>query len=120
MLETSVAGVEARFAVEADGSVAGVELWTAPDADPCEVRFRAAPADRPETRRQTRPQDLPRNAPQGMPASIEVRHGNDVFGVFNVEGVVLDRDGDDAGGDAAKARAVAPETEAGTLPGGAP
>jgi serine protease Do len=116
MLETSVAGVEARFAVEADGSVAGVELWTAPDADPCEVRFRAALADRP----QTRPQDLPRNAPQGMPDSIEVRHGKDVFGVFNVEEVVVEMDGDDAGGDAAKPRAGAPETEAGALPGGAP
>ncbi|MFM8709622.1 MAG: hypothetical protein ACKOHK_16470, partial [Planctomycetia bacterium] len=86
MLETSVAGIEARFAVQADGSVAGIELWTAPDADPCEIRFGAAP-----------PEQRP-NLPAGVPASIEVRHGNELFGVFQVENAVLDSADADGGG----------------------
>jgi hypothetical protein len=103
MLETAVAGVEARFAVEADGSVAGIDLWTSPDADPCEVRFNGVPPDQPE--------GLPQDVPKGMPASIEVRHGNDVFGVFKVERAVLEMAGDDAGGG---------DSDAGTgaIPGG--
>ena len=88
VLEASVAGVEARFAVADAGDVVGVELWTAPDVDPCEVRFA----------------DVLPNHPQGMPAVIEVRHGNDLFGVFRVEAAVLEMaagekpaDGSDAG-----------------------
>ena len=99
MLETSVAGVEARFTVGDDGTVAGIELWTAPDADPCEVRFAAAPADRR--------QDLPK----GMPAAIEVRHGNDLFGIFRVQEAVLEVAGENKSHDA-------PEAGAGSLPGG--
>ncbi|MFM9194524.1 MAG: hypothetical protein ACKOWG_02035, partial [Planctomycetia bacterium] len=86
MLETSVAGIEARFTVQADGGVAGIELWTAPDADPCEIRFGAAP-----------PEQRP-NLPAGVPASIEVRHGNELFGVFQVENAVLDSADADGGG----------------------
>jgi hypothetical protein len=73
VLESSVAGVEARFAIGDDGRVVGVDLWTTPDADPCEVRFAAA---------------LPGQA-QGMPATIEVRHGNAIFGIFHVKSAVL-------------------------------
>jgi serine protease Do len=74
VLESSVAGVESRFAVAETGAVVGVDLWTAPEADPCEVRFTAALPDHP----------------QGMPSVIEVRHGNDLFGVFRVESAVLE------------------------------
>jgi len=81
VLESNVAGVEARFAVADAGTVVGVDLWTAPDADPCEVRFSG----------------VLQNHPQGMPAVIEVRHGNDVFGVFHVEAAVLEMGA--AGGD---------------------
>jgi len=73
VLESSVAGVEARFAIGDDGRVVGIDLWTTPDADPCEVRFVAA---------------LPGQA-QGMPATIEVRHGNAIFGIFHVKSAVL-------------------------------
>ena len=86
VLETSVAGVEARFTVEADGGVGGIELWATPDADPCEVRFRTAPAERRL--------DLP----EGLPATIEVRHGNDVFGVFHVERATLETADDQGAG----------------------
>jgi hypothetical protein len=74
VLESSVAGVESRFAVAETGAVVGVDLWTSPDADPCEVRFTAVLPDHP----------------QGMPAVIEVRHGNELFGVFRVESAVLE------------------------------
>jgi hypothetical protein len=101
MLESSVAGVEARFPVGGDGTVLGIELWTAPDADPCEVRFNSVLP--------IHPQDLP----MGVPAVIEVRHGNDLFGEFRVEKAVLEAAADDevGGGDA-------PATGAGALPGG--
>jgi len=106
VLESAVAGVEARFAVADDGAVVGVDLWTTPDADPCEVRFTAA---------------LPGH-PQGMPATIEVRHGNAIFGVFHVKSAVLgmadaaDRDG--AGGGAAGPRGGAVGPRGGAAPGG--
>ena len=77
VLESSVAGVEVRFAVETAGDVLGIELWTTPDADPCEIRFTGS---------------LP-NHPQRMPAVIEVRHGNELFGIFRVETAVLEMAG---------------------------
>jgi S1-C subfamily serine protease len=64
VLESSVSAVEARFAVEADGTIVGIELWTAPGVDPCEVRFSGFES--------------------GNPGAIEVRHGNDLFGVFEI------------------------------------
>ena len=76
MLESAVAGVEARFTVADDGSIARVELWTAPDADPCELSF-AAPA----------PGDPA--LPPGMPGVIEARHGDELFGEFHVREVIL-------------------------------
>ena len=101
MLESSVAGVEARFTVGNDGFVTGIDLWTAPDADPCEVRFTAGQSDRGEA------------LPPGMPAGIVVRHGNELFGEFLVEKVVLEAAGDTSGGNAT---AAGPQA----LPGGGP
>ena len=100
MLESSVAGVEARFTVEGDGTVSGIELWTAPDADPCEVRFTFAPPTHPQ------------NLPKGVPAVIEVRHGNELFGEFRVEKAVLEKAAGKVDGDDVPAAGV------GTLPGG--
>jgi S1-C subfamily serine protease len=100
MLESSVAGVEARFTVGQDATVSGIELWTAPDADPCEIRFTFALP--------TQPQELPK----GVPTVIEVRHGNELFGEFRVEKAVLEKaDGEADGGDA-------PAPGASALPGG--
>jgi len=67
VLETAAAAVEARFAVADDGGVVGIELWPEPDADPCEVTLE------------------PRPGQPGMPAVIEVRHGDTLFGRFQVE-----------------------------------
>jgi hypothetical protein len=103
MLESSVAGVEAHFTVADDGFVTSIDLWTAPDADPCEVRFTSARPDRGQEELQ--------NLPKGMPAVIEVRHGNELFGEFLVEQAVLEAAGNDAGGDT-------PEPKPQALPGG--
>jgi serine protease Do len=76
VLETAVAGVEAHLAVAADGAVTGIELWTAPDADPCEIVF-AAPA-------------AAAGLADGLPGTIEVRHGGKPFGTFTIEEAVFD------------------------------
>jgi len=99
MLESSVAGIEARFTVGDDGFVNGIELWTAPDVDPCVVRFTAAQPDRGQ------------NLPKGMPAVIEVRHGDELFGEFQVEHAALETAANETGADD-----PAPEPQA--LPGG--
>ena len=96
VLESAVAGVETRFTVAEDGSVAGIELWTTPDADPCEVRF--VPAE-------------PRH-PQGMPASIEVWHGDELFGRFLVDSASLEVT------PAAAGKGDVPDQKNGDLPGG--
>lgn len=70
VLETAAAAVEARFAVAADGGVIGIELWPVPDADPCDVRL----TPRPE-------------GPPFMPAVIDVRHGDTLFGTFHVDDI---------------------------------
>jgi hypothetical protein len=101
MLESSVAGVEARFTVGEDGFVTGIDLWTAPDADPCEVRFTAAQSDRGQP------------LPPGMPVRIEVRHGPELFGDFQVEQVVLEAAGKTIGDNE-----TVPGPQA--LPGGGP
>jgi hypothetical protein len=75
VLETAVAGVEAHFAVAADGAVTGIELWIAPDADPCEIVF-AAPA-------------AAAGLADGLPGTIEVRHGGKPFGTFTIEEAVF-------------------------------
>lgn len=46
VLEAAVAGVEARFHVAGDGTLTGIDLWTEPDADPCELRFIRTPEGR--------------------------------------------------------------------------
>jgi serine protease Do len=43
VLESEVAGVVARFSIDDAGHVVGIDLWLAPDTDPCEVRL-APPA----------------------------------------------------------------------------
>ena len=101
MLESSVAGVEARFTVGADGFITGIDLWTAPDADPCEVRFTAAQSDRGPA------------LPPGMPVRIEVRHGPELVGDFQVEQVTLEAAGTTSGDNATVPRPQA-------LPGGGP
>ena len=67
-------GAEARFLVGADGRVIGVDLWPTPEADPCELRFAGRLA----------------GDSHGMPATIEVRHGNDLFGLFELRGATLE------------------------------
>ncbi len=66
VLETAVAGVEARLAFDAAGNVCWIDLWTSPEADPCEIRF-----DR---------------VPDG-PLRLTVHRGPDAFGEFLVESV---------------------------------
>lgn len=68
VLETAAAAVEARFAVAADGGVIGIELWPVPDADPCDVKLTPRP-----------------DGPPCMPAVIEVRHGDTLFGTFHID-----------------------------------
>jgi hypothetical protein len=64
VLESAVAGVEARLFVAADGRVVGIDLWTEPDADPCEVRLAGGAG--------------------GLPAVIEVRRGTVPFATLRV------------------------------------
>jgi S1-C subfamily serine protease len=73
LLESAVDGVEARFMLASDGSIAGLELWPTPDADPCELRFSFPPAG---VRTALEP---------GVPHTIEVRHGEQVFGRFLID-----------------------------------
>jgi hypothetical protein len=73
VLETVVAGIEARFAVDAKGNVVGIDLWTSPDADPCEIRI--TPPKEGDT--------------TGLPQRLDVYRGAERFGVFQVtEGTV--------------------------------
>jgi S1-C subfamily serine protease len=118
MLESSVAGVEARFLVGDGGIVTGIDLWTSPDADPCEVRFQAVLPDRPQERPLTiqSPQPNFQPLPRGIPAVIEVRHGNELFGEFQVEQAVLERAGDPAPDQAEGGGGG--QSGAGLLPGG--
>jgi serine protease Do len=69
-VETTVAGVEARCAIDADGRLVGIDLWTAPDAFPCEIRVTEPLAADPR-----------------MPGRFEVRRGPEVFGTFVVDSV---------------------------------
>jgi len=70
VLESAVAGIEARFAVDREGTFVGIDLWTAPDAEPCELRVTAALEGTP-----------------GMPGTFEVWRGGDRFGTFVVQRV---------------------------------
>ena len=77
VLDSAVSSVEARFQIGSDGAVLGMEMWPAPDADPCEVRF----------------------GDQGKrgPGRFEVRHGDDLFGVFRLESFETGAGGGSAG-----------------------
>ena len=87
VLESAVAGVEVRFSVAADGSIEGVDLWMAPDAEPCEVRFETG--DR---------------AANGLPQGFVVEHAGTTFGRFRIDEVVMEP-------------ATESATEPGTVPG---
>jgi hypothetical protein len=69
VLETAVAGVEARLSVDAGGRVVGIDLWTEPDADPCEIRITPGKE----------------GGGAGLPAALEVWRGPERFGTFQVE-----------------------------------
>ncbi len=68
VLETAVAGIEARLAVDAKGRIVGIDLWTSPDAEPCEIRI--TPAKEPHA--------------GGVPQRLEVWRGSEQFGTFLV------------------------------------
>ena len=70
VLETAVAGVEARFTVDPQGGVVGIDLWTAPDQDPCEVRFSGR-----------------RDGEPTMPTMMTVHRGPEPFGTFLIDRV---------------------------------
>ena len=67
VLETAVAGVEARFAVDAAGRLCWIDLWTSPEADPCEIRFMHPAADES--------------------CEMTVHRGPELFGRFLIESV---------------------------------
>lgn len=67
VLETAVAGVEARFAIDDAGRICGIDLRTSPEADPCEIQF-----SRPGA---------------GGLLQLDVHHGIERFGTFLVESV---------------------------------
>jgi hypothetical protein len=68
VLEAAVAGVEARVAVDPKGGVVGIDLWTAPDEHPCEIRFVGRLDGDP-----------------ALPARMVVHRGPESFGTFVVE-----------------------------------
>jgi S1-C subfamily serine protease len=69
VLQTSAAGVEARFAVDESGRVVGIDLWADPDADPCEMQLTWPPA----------------SAGGVAPTSIEVRRRGVLFATFHLQ-----------------------------------
>jgi len=69
VLESAAAGVVARFGVDTAGHVVWIDLWTSPDADPCEVRL-------------TWPDG---NTAGGMPSSIDASFGGEPFATFVID-----------------------------------
>jgi S1-C subfamily serine protease len=78
VLVSYVSGVEAHAYV-VDGEIRGIDLWTDPDVDPCEVRFSGR---------------LPVGGggkdAGAVPTRIEVSHGGVAFATFTVEAATLD------------------------------
>jgi serine protease Do len=72
VLATSVAAIEARFCLDAEGRVVAIDFWHQPDADPCEVRFSGRLTDA---------------AAAGLPAVMDVWRGSDHFATFEIETV---------------------------------
>ncbi len=70
VLESAASGVEARFAVDG-GRVVAIDLWTSPDAEPCEIRLVW--------------NDAGEAGSQAMPARLEVSRGGQEFGTFVIE-----------------------------------
>ena len=70
VLESATSGVEARFAVDG-GRVVSIDLWTSPDAEPCEVRLVWDEGGE--------------GNPSATPARLEVRRGGQEFGTFVIE-----------------------------------
>ena len=68
VLETATAGIEARFFLDDEGRLIGIDLWTAPTADPCEIRVRGPLAD--DSR---------------LPGRLDVSRGGEPFGTFLIE-----------------------------------
>jgi serine protease Do len=68
VLETATAGIEARFFLDDEGRLIGIDLWTAPAADPCEIRVRAPLAD--DSR---------------LPGRLDVSRGGEPFATFLIE-----------------------------------
>lgn len=79
VLNTAVAAIESRFAVDGAGRVVAIDFWHQPDADPCEVRFSGSLTD---------------GAAAGMPAMMDVWKGSDHFATFEIEAVRFDEQGD--------------------------
>lgn len=69
VLETAVDGIEARVAVDPRGQIVRVDLWTSPDADPCELRITPAKA----------------GTAAGLPQRLDVWRGAEHFGTFLIE-----------------------------------
>ena len=70
VLNTSVAAIESRCAVDDAGRVVAIDFWHQPDADPCEVRFSG---------------QLDAAAAAGLPAVMDVWRGSDHFATFEIE-----------------------------------
>ena len=81
VLETSVAGVTARFAVDERGHVVGIDLWLAADTDPCELRLATPPA----------------GSTTGLPDVLEVRRGTEPVAVLRCTGAAAVIPGASAG-----------------------
>ena len=68
VLEVAAAGIEARVAVDDAGRLVGIDLWTSPLAEPCEIRVTA-----------------PLAADDRLPGRLEVSRGGEPFGTFLIE-----------------------------------
>jgi hypothetical protein len=69
VLETAAAGVEARFTIDESGRATVIDLWTAADADPCELRLVWPPA----------------SAGAVAPLEIEVRRRGEPFATLHLQ-----------------------------------